>query len=423
MQTVPFWTEDFPRPVTLPSHSLPAQVDIAVIGGGYTGLNAARVLAQNNTTVAVLERHTIGWGASSRNGGMATVGLKAPTKQIFRSYGEKLGRAFWQASLDAIDLIEHLVQTENIHCDFERCGHVELAYKPGHFTEMKTTVDWYRKALNHQSSHVVSPAELQQEIGTTAYHGGLIDTASAGLHPAKYVFGLAQSAAWHGACLCEQVDVQRLEKLPTGYRLTTNQGDITAKEVFVATNGYTDRLVPALKPHVFPVGSYIVVTEPLPADLKHKLSPKGRMFYDSKNFLNYFRLTPDGRMLFGGRNNLSTKLDLHDSAKRLTQRMVEVYPDLAGVPITHSWTGQLGITFDLMPHAGRMNGIHYAVGFGGHGVAVATYLGTEMGLILAGKKQSTPFVEIPQQTMFFYRNNPWFLPFAAWYYRFMDWAF
>lgn len=423
MHTVPFWTENFPRPTTLPHHTLPTQVDVAIIGGGYTGLNAARVLAQSHTTVAVLERHTIGWGASSRNGGMATVGLKAPTQEIFRRYGDTLGRAFWQASLDAIDLIEHLVQTEKLECDFQRTGHVELAYKPAHFAHIQNTVAWYKKTLNHQSSYAVPPAELHQEIGSTVYHGGLVDTASAGLHPAKYVFGLAEIAARYGACLCEQVDVQKLEKLPTGYRLTTNQGVLTAKEVFVATNGYTDRLVPPLKPHVFPVGSYIVVTEPLTADLQHELSPRGRMFYDSKNFLNYFRLTPDGRMLFGGRNNLSTNLDLHDSARRLTRRMVEVYPDLAGVPITHSWTGQLGITFDLMPHAGRLNGIHYAVGFGGHGVAIATYLGTEIGLILAGKKQTTPFVEIPQQTMFFYRHQPWFLPFAAWYYRFMDWAF
>ena len=421
MKTTPFWTEDFPRPAHLPTHPLPTHVDVAVIGGGYTGLNAARVLAQNNTTVAVLERHTIGWGASSRNGGMATVGLKAPIKTVFQQYGETLGHTFWQASLEAIDLIDQIVQTEKIDCHFERCGHVELAYKPSHFAEMKNAITWYKKTLNHQSAYLLAPNEMSQEIGSEAYFGGLADTFSAGLHPAQYVYGLAQVVARHGACLCENVDVQRLEKLASGYRLHTSQGVITAKEILIATNGYTDQLVPALKPQVFPVGSYIIVTDPLPPDQQQKLSPKGRMFFDSKHFLNYFRLTPDGRMLFGGRNNLSTNLDLHDSAQRLQQRMVEVFPDLAGIPITHSWTGQLGITFDLMPHAGYKNGLHYAFGYGGHGVAIATYLGTEMGLILAGKKQSTPFAEIKQQTMFFYRNRPWFLPFAAWYYRFLDW--
>jgi glycine/D-amino acid oxidase-like deaminating enzyme len=145
------------------------------------------------------------------------------------------------------------------------------------------------------------------------------------------------------------------------------------------------------------------------------------MFYDTTNFLNSFRLTPDGRMLFGGRNTLSTGLDLEESARRLQERMVEVSPDLSGVPITHSWTGRLGLTFDLMPHIGRIEGIHYALGYGGHGVSIATYIGTEVGLLLAGKKTSSPFMEIAHPTRFFYRNQPWFLPFAATYYRILDW--
>jgi glycine/D-amino acid oxidase-like deaminating enzyme len=180
-------------------------------------------------------------------------------------------------------------------------------------------------------------------------------------------------------------------------------------------------LVPKLKPRVFPVGSYIVVTEPLPPDLQHMLSPKGRVFYDSKWFLNYFRLTPDGRMLFGGRNDLSTDLDLMESARRLRQQMVRVFPELDDVPITHTWTGQLGLTFDLMPHIGRVNGVHYAFGYGGHGVSIATYVGTEIGLLLSGQKTRSPFAEIPHQTMFFYRKQPWFLPLAATYYRARDW--
>jgi glycine/D-amino acid oxidase-like deaminating enzyme len=144
------------------------------------------------------------------------------------------------------------------------------------------------------------------------------------------------------------------------------------------------------------------------------------MFYDSKWFLNYFRLTPDGRLLWGGRNNLSTGLDLVESAQRLRRQMIRVFPELHDVPITHSWTGQLGMTFDLMPHIGRVGGIHYALGYCGHGVSIATYLGTEIGLLLSGQKTSTPFAEINHPTMFFYRRRPWFLPFAALYYRFLD---
>jgi glycine/D-amino acid oxidase-like deaminating enzyme len=169
------------------------------------------------------------------------------------------------------------------------------------------------------------------------------------------------------------------------------------------------------------VGSYIIVSEPLPADLQHKLSPKKRMFYDSKNFLNYFRLTPDGRMLWGGRNDLSTDLDLNESASILTKQVCTIFPELNDVKFTHSWTGKLGITFDLMPHIGQTNGIHYALGYGGHGLSIATYLGTEIGLLMTGQKNRSPYEEIPHQTMFFYKKNPWFLPFAAKWYQFLDW--
>ena len=153
-------------------------------------------------------------------------------------------------------------------------------------------------------------------------------------------------------------------------------------------------LVPELKPKVFPVGSYIIVTEPLPQDLQDELSPKRRMFYDSKWFINYFRLTPDGRMLWGGRNDLSTDLDLNESAKILSAQLCKVFPELNDYAFTHTWTGKLGITFDLMPHIGEINGIHYALGYGGHGLSIATYLGTELGLLMSGQKDRSPYKEI-----------------------------
>lgn len=420
MKTIPFWTDHYPRPDDLPTSPLPLEVDVAIVGGGYTGLNAARVLAKSGASVTVLERYTVGWGASSRNGGMATTGLKQSIQTIFKRYGKEKGCFFWQSSLDAIDLIGEIVADEGLDCDFLRKGHVALAYKPSHFRAMKKKVAWFKKELNYKI-YLVSPSELRAEIGTAAYHGGLVDEWSGSLHPAKYVFELARAVARHGAYLCENAPVIRIDKQPAGFHVYTNQGMVKAKEVLVATNGYTGMLVPELKPRIFPVGSYVIVTEPLSPVLQQKLSPKERVFYDSKYFLNYFRLTPDGRMLFGGRNNLSTGLDLVDSARRLRKRMLEVFPDLRNVSLTHSWTGRLGLTFDLMPHIGRIDGIHYALGYGGHGVSIATYVGTEAGMLLAGQKSQTPFAKIVHPTMFFYRKRPWFLPLAALYYRIKDW--
>ncbi len=423
MKTEPFWTDEFSRPDDLSVASeLPSEVDVAIVGSGYTGLNAARVLAKAGLSVAVFESKTIGWGASSRNGGMATPGLKQDISKIYKKYGPEYGQEFWQASVDALDLLEKIIIDENIECDWQRSGHVSLAYKQSHYDELEAYATWLDTEFKHKKT-LIPKSDLQSEIGTDAYYGGLSDEMSGGIQPAKYVYGLAQAIANNGVLLYEQALVANIQKNRDSFDITTTKGVLRSKEVIIATNGYTDKLVPQLKPKIFPVGSYIIVTEPLSQELQNKLSPKGRMYYDSKNFLNYFRLTPDGRMLWGGRNNLSTSLDLHDSARRLQKQLYAVFPELSDISLTHSWTGKLGVTFDLMPHIGRTNeGIHFALGYGGHGLSIATYLGTEVGLLLTGQKDRSPFEEIPHKTMFFYRDKPWFLPFASRYFRFLDWV-
>ena len=423
MLKTPLWTDQFPRPNNLvTSHDPSSDTDIAIIGSGYTGLCAARILRKNGASVTVFERNTIGWGASSRNGGMATPGLKQGIQKIYKMYGSKLAHEFWKASVDAIDLIEEIVDEHSIDCDWQRNGHASLATKPSHAPRLKQYGSWLEKKFGHVQNYIPKN-QIRDEIGSDAYHGALTDEISGGLHASKYVYGLATTVSNLGVQLCEHTDVLDIEKNDSNYfRLITSAGDVRAKKVIVATNGYSDRLVPGLKPLIFPVGSYIVVTEPLSEDLQKIISPKKRMYYDSKWFLKYFRLTPDGRMLWGGRNDLSTDLDLDDSAKRLTRELYSILPDLRDIPITHTWTGKLGITFDLMPHIGEKNGIYYAFGYGGHGLSIATYLGTEIGLLLSGKKDRSPFMEISHQTMFFYRNRPWFIPFAARYFRFLDWV-
>jgi glycine/D-amino acid oxidase-like deaminating enzyme len=422
MKTTPFWTDDYPRPSDLPvAAELPTETDVAIIGGGYTGLSAARTLAKGGISVVVLERETIGWGASSRNAGMTGSGLKAGMPNIFKRYGEEYGLKFWQATLDMLELIKELDAEEGIEFDWHQNGQLGLAFKASHFESMKSRVKWYQDQLGEEEA-IVPPSEIRAGIGSDVFHGGVIDKYGAGLHPSKLVFGLAEVAARYGAILCEEAGVFKIEKEAQWFTLHTIKGVLKAKEVIVATNGYTDSLVPKLQPKVFSVGSYSIVTEPLPKDLQEELSPKDYGFWDSKWFLNYFRMTPDGRMLWGGRNNLSTSLDLQESAKTLRAQMVRAFPQLTNVPVTHTWTGSLGITFDLMPNMGVEDGLHYAFGYGGHGLHSALYLGREIAWLLTGKIKSSPFMEIPHQTYFFYRGNPWFLPFAVAFYRFRDWV-
>ena len=421
MKKEPLWTDQFQRPDDLPiSMDLPRDVDVAIVGSGYTGLCAARVLRKSGASVAIFDRNTVGWGASSRNGGMATPGLKQDITEIYKKYGREKGQEFWKASIAAIDLIENIVTEENIDCDWSRVGHVALANKQSQYDGLEDYANWIYKEFGHKKK-IITREELYTEIGTDIYFGGLADETSGGIHPAKYVYGLARAVGNQGTSILENTSVNKIEKNEKNFLVITSAGDLTAKQVIIATNGYTGKLVPQLKRRVIPVGSYIIATEPLAKEIQDKLSPKKRMFYDLKWFINYYRLTPDGRMLWGGRNDLSIDLDLEESARLLSNQLTEVFPELQNVPITHTWSGRLGVTFDLMPHIGEIDGIYYANGYSGHGLSIATYLGTELGLLLTGEKKTSPFAEIVHQTMFFYRDKSWFLPIVSRYYRFLDW--
>jgi glycine/D-amino acid oxidase-like deaminating enzyme len=420
MQTTNYWADDYPRPADLPTSELPDRVDVLIVGGGYTGLHAALVLRKAGASVAVLDQETIGWGASSRNGGMALTGMKMEMPAVFNRYGPELGRRFWDWSLAALDHLECTLVEEQIDCDYVRSGHLLLASKPQHYTAMAHELEWMRRELGYDGAWLLPKLEQRREIGTDEFYGGLGDSRSGGLHPAKYVFGLAQAAARRGVRLVERAQVTGVARQGARFAVGTSRGVVDAQEILVATNGYTSNAIPALRAGIFPVGSYIIVTEPLPPALQAEISPHGRMFFDSKNFLNYFRLTPDGRMLFGGRHDLSTGLDLLESARLMRRRMIEVFPQLGSVLVTHTWTGKLGVAFDLMPHAGRVEGIHYAYGYAGHGVSIAGHLGKEVGEIIAGKRRTTPFAEIHHPRFPFTRYDKLFLPLASKWFQALD---
>lgn len=406
-------------PAGLGEEAPPARVDVAIVGGGYTGLGAARHLQRLGLSAAVLERDAIGYGASSRNGGKALVGLKHDASAVVRHYGRELGEALWRASLEGIDAVERIVNEEGIDCEFERTGSVYLACTPRHFTAMQRETAWLATQFGYERVDVARK-DLGAEIGTDTYFGGTVDRPSAGLHPAKWVRGLAGAAAAAGARLCAGTSVEHIERVSDGFRLRTSRGAVTAREVLVATNGYTGPLVRGIQRRVFPVGSYIVATAPLASELARTLSPRGRMFYDSRWFLKYFRITRDGRMLFGGRTTIAPDQDLGRSAALLRRDLVAMFPALADTPVTHVWSGRLGATFDAMPHIGQVDGIWYALGYGGHGVALSTLLAEHVAHLIAHKRDDSIFRQIPHRTKFFYRGRPWFRPLLGAGLRLMD---
>ncbi len=382
-----YWltTADFRKTEPRP---LPEHVDVAVIGAGFTGLSAARTLAQRGAKVAVLESETIGWGASSRNGGMVLTGMKLGVDQLIHKYGRELARRMYAASLESIDCVEQIVREPEIDCDFSRCGHLEVACKQKHFDDYARQAEVIGREFNHKLQ-VVQKADLPAEIGSSVYYGGMVDEVSAGLNPARYVAGLARAAMKAGAEIFEHARVEGVLRESSqgeaGWKVTTSRGSLWAREVFVATSGYTGNATPALQKRLIPIGSYIITTQTLPEALAHELSPRNRMIYDSKNYLYYYRLTPDRRMLFGGRAAFFPETDrtIPRSAEILRHGMIDVYPQLRDAKVEYVWGGTLDFAFDIMPHAGQIDGMYYAVGYAGHGVAMATYQGQKMAELIA----------------------------------------
>jgi glycine/D-amino acid oxidase-like deaminating enzyme len=423
-----YWltTTEFPK---TESQNLPDRVEVAVIGAGFTGLSAARTLAKRGAKVAVLESETIGWGASSRNGGMVLTGMKLGVNQLISMYGRELTRRMYAASLATIDCVEQIIREEAIDCDFSRCGHLEVACKQKHFDDYARQAEVIAREFNHQMC-VVPKHELSAEIGSTIYYGGMVDEVSAGLNPARYVAGLSRAAMKAGAEIFESARVEVLQRESSqgesGWKITTSRGKLWAREVFVGTSGYTGKATPALQKKIIPIGSFIITTEILPEALAHELSPRNRMIYDSKNYLYYYRLTPDRRMLFGGRAAFFPENDrtIRRSAEILRRGMIDVYPQLRDAKVEYVWGGTLDFAFDIMPHAGQIDGMYYAVGYAGHGVAMATYQGQKMAELMSGDKPENPFVGIPfpGAPLGLYNGRPWFLPFAGMWYKFLDWV-
>ena len=424
-----YWltTTEFPKAEA--SRPLPEVADVAVIGSGFTGLSAARTLAKRGAKVAVLEAETIGWGASSRNGGMVLTGMKLGVNKLISMYGRERTQRMYAASLASMDCVEQIVREEGIDCDFVRSGHLEVACKQKHFDDYARQAEVIAREFQH-TLRVVQKNELSSEIGSTIYYGGMVDEVSAGANPARYVAGLALAAIKAGAEIFEHTRVETIERETrqgtAGWKVTTSRGAIWAHEVFVGTSGYTSKATPGLQKKLIPIGSFIITTEILPEALARELSPRNRMIYDSKNYLYYYRLTPDRRMLFGGRAAFfpETAQTVRQSAEILRRGMIEVYPQLSDAKIDYVWGGTLDFAFDIMPHAGQFDGMYFAVGYAGHGVAMATYQGQKIAELMAGDKPENPFVGIPfpGAPLGLYNGKPWFLPFAGAWYKFLDWV-
>ncbi len=417
-----YWQATMPALPDRRGRKLPDTADVVIVGGGYTGVAAARRLARSGRKVVLLEANHLGWGASTRNGGIIHPGYKWGPDTLVKRWGQETGRALYRETVEAFAFLTGLIRDEGIDCELRTSGHLEVAWGQADADHFGTE----REALAAVgvTSRIVPRDRIRDEIGTDAYFGAIAIDGSGVLHPGKWFAGLVGLADRAGADLHEGVRARALRPQADGRVVVeTERGPIIADHVLIATNGYTDGVAPSVRRRLIPIGSYLIATEPLTEAQVRETLPTGRAVFDTKNFLNYWHISADRRMIFGGRVSFMPTWTGR-TAKLLYNQLMAIHPQLEGVRVAHAWGGKVALTMDRMPHVGRTGGangrITYSVGYSGTGVVASTYLGTKAAEWIEGgeppviAKLRFPIVPAP------YEGRPWFLPFVGEWFRIQD---
>jgi len=421
MKKTPFWWEAAPRPTENPPE-LPAEVDVLVVGGGFSGLCTARVLAQAGKSVLVCEAEFTGYGASTRNGGMLGPSFhKLGVKGLTSRYGVERTHSILNQSIGFVDFVRALTESEDIDCDFHRSGRFRCASRPAHFDDMARQMEIQQETTGIEAEMI--PVErVREEIGSDRFYGGVRYHIDGGLHPAKYHDGLLRVARQAGATYSPQTPVTRVQRTANGFRVVTSRGDVDAGQVAICTNGYTSNLTGWFKRRLLPIRSAMIATEPLAPEVMQRLMPTRRMYGDSRRVMAYYRPSPDGqRILFGGRATGPGDRP-QKNAEDLRMMLLDVFPELDQARITHSWSGLVAYTFDHTPHLGEQDGLFYAMGYCGSGVARSSFFGTKLGHKMLGNEEEgrTAFDDLPFETRPLYTGNPWFVPTLVRWHRLLD---
>ena len=402
----------------MPAQPLPRQVDVLVIGAGYTGLSAARETAAAGRSTLVLDAGEIGAGCSSRNGGQVAYSIKPSFNALHSRHGADRAFRICREGLDAVAYLRALAA--EIDCDWRANGCFFGAHTARHFRKMARDAEVQPRGLE-QRIDVVPAAEQHREIASDFYHGGCVYPDDASVDPARLLLALLRRAVDSGASVVDHCAVSAIDPRRGGFAALTSRGVVQARQVLLATNGYSGPLSPWHRRRVIPIGSYQIATEPLGADRVRSLIPCGRNMVDSRRVVVYFRPSADGeRIIFGGRAALAEK-DPLACVPRLRQMLAQIFPQLKSVHVSHAWVGWVAYTFDTIPHLGQHEGVYYCMGYCGQGVALAPYFGTRIGQQMLGLPQGRTALDgLPFPSRPYYRGNPWFLAPSVFAYRIID---
>jgi glycine/D-amino acid oxidase-like deaminating enzyme len=424
MKLESFWTDTAPAFGAL-RESLPRKADVAVVGGGFTGLSAARALARRGAFVVVLEAEAIAGAASSRNGGHVNNGLAVDYPTLAARVGSDRASAWYRAYDAAVDTVERIVHEEAIDCDFVRRGKLKLAARPAHYEQLARGFEQIRREADPQVE-LVPAHRIREETSSNRFVGGLLYRKSGQMHMGRFAHGLATAAARHGALLFDRTPVTKMQRLRgSAYRLQTPKGAVDASQVLVATGAtrhgaFGDFLF--WRRRIVPIGSFIIVTAPLSDAQVERVLPRRRTYTTTENLHNYFRITADNRLVFGGRARFALSSPQSDakSGPILQRQMAGIFPELAEVDVEYCWGGLVDMTQDRLPHAGEKDGLFYSMGYSGHGTQMSVHMGECMARVLAGDLAANPWRNNPWSAIPGHFGPPWFLPAVGAYYRLKD---
>ncbi|MDO8775859.1 MAG: FAD-binding oxidoreductase [Burkholderiaceae bacterium] len=423
-----YWNDALPALPAAQGQALPAQVDVAIVGGGFTGLSAALTLTQRGASVVVLEAgSTIAAEASGRNGGHVNNGLAVDYAEVAARVGVAQARAWYHAYDDAVNTVERVVQQEGIDCDFLRHGKLKLATKDYQLDALRRSAKRLVADGVDTDVAVLDAAQVRAEVQSERFMGGLLYKRSAQMHMGRFASGLAQAALRHGAQIHTGTTVNRVERVHGQvHRLHTPRGVVQAQQVLLATGASRHGSYGSfgwLRRRIVPIGSFMVVTEPLGAERANALLAQRRTYTTIANIHHYFRLTPDHRLLFGGRARFAISSPQSDAASGeiLRAGLAATFPQLGRVRLDYCWGGLVDVTQDRLPHAGERDGLFYSTGYSGHGTQMSVHMGQCMAAVMAGDAEANPWRGRRWPAIAGHFGSPWFLPAVGLYFRMKDW--